>query len=68
MPGFVEHKVFVADDGERLTLVTFDSDEAEAAWRDDRRPPAAQQEGRDDFYDEYDVAVCECSAVSSWTR
>ena len=23
MPGYVEHKVFVAEDGERVTLVTF---------------------------------------------
>ncbi len=46
-PGFVEFKQFVADDGERVTLVTFDSAEHEAAWRDDVEHRAAQQEGRD---------------------
>ena len=60
--------MFVADDGERLTLVTFDSAEHEAAWRADAEHRAAQQEGRDDFYDEYDVAVCEVQRRHRWTR
>jgi heme-degrading monooxygenase HmoA len=68
LPGFVEHKVFVADDGERLTLVTFDSAEHEAAWRADAEHRAAQQEGRDHFYDEYDVAVCEVHRRHHWQR
>ena len=50
--------MFFAADGERLALVTFASDEAEAAWRDDTEHRAAQQEGRDEFYSGYDVAVC----------
>ena len=62
LPGFVEFKEFVADDGERLTLVTFDSAEHEAAGATMSHHRAAQQEGRDDFYDEYDVAVCEVAA------
>jgi heme-degrading monooxygenase HmoA len=68
MPGLVEFKEFVAADGERLALVTFASAEAEAAWRDDPDHRVAQQEGRDDFYDEYDVAVCEVQRRHRWTR
>ena len=34
MPGFVEVKSFVADDGERVTIATFADDAAERAWRD----------------------------------
>jgi heme-degrading monooxygenase HmoA len=68
MPGFVEFKEFVAADGERLALVTFASAEAEAAWRADADHRAAQQEGRDAFYDEYDVAVCEVQRRHRWTR
>ena len=66
--GFVEHKVFVADDGERLTLVTFDSEAAEAQWRDDARHRAAQERGRRDFYDEYDIAIGEVRRRRSWRR
>jgi heme-degrading monooxygenase HmoA len=65
-PGFVEFKEFVAADGERLALVTFASDAAEAAWRDDADHRAAQQEGRDAFYSEYDTAVCTVLRRQTW--
>ena len=65
-PGFVEFKEFTAADGERLALVTFASDEAQAAWRDDDRHRAAQQQGRDHFYTEYDVAVCSVERRHRW--
>jgi heme-degrading monooxygenase HmoA len=65
-PGFVEFKMFSADDGERLALVTFASDDAETAWRDDVRHRAAQQRGRDEFYREYDVAVCAVQRRRRW--
>ena len=67
-PGFVEFKQFVADDGERVTLVTFDSAEHEAAWRDDVDHRAAQQEGRDAFYAEYDIAVTDVVRRHRWTK
>jgi heme-degrading monooxygenase HmoA len=68
MPGFVEFKEFVAADGERLALVTFESAAHEAAWRDDAAHRSAQHEGRDAFYSEYDVAVCEVQRRSRWTQ
>jgi heme-degrading monooxygenase HmoA len=67
-PGFVEFKQFVADDGERVTLVTFDNAEHEAAWRDDPDHRAAQEEGHERFYTEYDVTVCEAQQRHVWTR
>jgi heme-degrading monooxygenase HmoA len=67
-PGFVEFKQFVADDGERVTLVTFDSAEHEAAWRDDVQHRAAQHEGRESFYSEYDIAVCAVQRRHRWSR
>ena len=67
MPGYVEFKEFVAADGERLALVTFASAAAEAAWRDDHAHRTGQQEGRDDYYSEYDVAVCEVQRRHRWS-
>ena len=32
MPGYISHKRFVAEDGERLTLVEFESEETQRAW------------------------------------
>jgi len=68
MPGFVDFKVFVAEDGERVSLITFDSPAAQQAWRDDPRHRLAQQKGRDDFYLEYSIQVGACGYVSRWTR
>ena len=34
MPGFVDFKTFAADDGERVSIVTFASMETHRAWRD----------------------------------
>ena len=59
MAGFIELKAFTAADGERVSLVTFDSMEHHAAWRDDPEHRAAQARGRDAFYAEYSIAVCE---------
>ena len=33
MPGYISHKGFFADDGERVTIVEFESEEAQRAWR-----------------------------------
>jgi len=64
--GFVEQKVFVAEDGERLTLVVFDSEAAHDQWRHDPVHHAAQQRGRDEFYEEYDIAVAEAERRHTW--
>lgn len=58
MPGFVDFKTFTAPDGERLSLVVFDSLDAHAAWRDDPEHRAAQRRGRSEFYSEYAITVC----------
>lgn len=58
MPGFVDFKTFSADDGERVSLVTFDSIETHEAWRHDSRHRSAQQRGRKEWYAEYHIQVC----------
>jgi len=67
-PGFVDFKTFAAEDGERVSLITFATAEAHRAWRDDPRHRAAQQRGRDEFYLGYSVQVGECDHVSQWAR
>ena len=59
MPGFVDFKTFAAADGERLSIVVFDTVAHQHAWRDDPAHRAAQQRGRDTFYSEYSISVCE---------
>lgn len=59
MPGFLGHKVFVAEDGERLTVVSFDSIETQRAWSLANAHRQAAKDGRRRFYAEYTVQVCE---------
>ena len=46
-PGFIAMKEFNAEDGERLTVVWWDNNELQAAWRRDERHLAAQKLGRE---------------------
>jgi heme-degrading monooxygenase HmoA len=56
-PGFVAMKSFTADDGERLTVVWWESDELLAAWRKDARHVEAQKKGRERWYHYYHLEV-----------
>jgi heme-degrading monooxygenase HmoA len=68
MPGFIERKTFVAEDGERLTLVTFASREEQHAWRDHPEHRAAQRAGVERLYSEYRIQVCTLDDERSYTR
>jgi heme-degrading monooxygenase HmoA len=58
MPGFVSIKTFTADDGERVSIVEFESEATHQAWRDHPEHRVAQQLGRSKFYAEYRIDVC----------
>ena len=58
MPGYVSHKVFTAEDGERVTLVEFTDEESQRAWATNLQHIEAKKKGRADFYLEYRVQVC----------
>lgn len=65
MPGFVDCKGFAADDGERVTIVTFADAPSQAAWRHQADHAAARAAGRDRFYAAYSLQVCTCDRVST---
>ncbi|MEZ5444389.1 MAG: antibiotic biosynthesis monooxygenase [Gammaproteobacteria bacterium] len=58
MPGYISHKTFVAEDGERVTIVEFDSEESHRAWAVHPEHVAAKKKGRSSFYQEYCIQVC----------
>ena len=66
LPGFLEHKSFTADDGERVSIVRFASQEAHDQWARDPAHRAVQQQGRDDFYLEYSVTVADVRRERAW--
>jgi len=59
MPGFIEYKVFQAEDGERATLVRFETAEDQRRWREQAEHAAAQRRGRERFYASYSVETFE---------
>jgi heme-degrading monooxygenase HmoA len=59
IPGFVSAKDYAADDGERISMVSFSSHEALARWRNHPEHLEAQQAGKGRIYASYDVRVCE---------
>mgnify|MGYP002625943445 FL=1 len=59
MPGFVSFKAFEAADGERVSLVGFETAEHAAAWGRHPEHLEAQRHGRERFYAEYHLQIAE---------
>ncbi len=59
MPGFVSYREYVAADGESVAIVEFELLETLKAWRDHPEHQAAQIAGRERFFSEYRISVCE---------
>jgi heme-degrading monooxygenase HmoA len=59
MPGFISIKTYTAQDGERVSIVEFQSEETLDAWRDQPDHRQAQELGKKSFYSEYRIQVCQ---------
>src|SRR5689334_1773521 len=66
MPGYISHKGFFADDGERVTIVEFEHEEGMRAWRMNPEHRAAQKKAREIYYSEYHIQVCTVDRQSSF--
>lgn len=64
MPGYLSHQGFVADDGERVTIVEFESEETQRAWSTNLQHIEAKKKGRADFYTEYKLQICKVERES----
>ncbi len=58
MPGYISHKTFTAEDGERVTIVEFEREEDVRAWSAHPEHVQAKKRGRAAFYSEYKIQVC----------
>jgi heme-degrading monooxygenase HmoA len=67
-PGYISHKGFFADDGERCTIVEFEHEEGQTAWRTNAEHMAAQRLGRTKYYETYDVQVCKVLREAHFDR
>jgi heme-degrading monooxygenase HmoA len=68
MPGFVSAKDFVSEDGERVSLIEFDSPAHLAAWRNHPDHRTAQREGRSEWYESYRLQICSVLRESRYLR
>jgi len=68
MPGYVSHKGFTAEDGERVTIVEFESEETQRAWRMHPKHVEAQRQGRLKYYETFDLQVCSILHESHFKR
>jgi heme-degrading monooxygenase HmoA len=67
MPGYISHKSFTAEDGERVTLVEFESVEALQAWRIHPEHAKAKQRGIASLFGTYKFQVCNVIRDRTWT-
>ena len=67
MPGYVSHKGFTAEDGERVTIVEFADEASQRGWATELRHMEAQRKGRAEFYSEYKLQVCSVIRETAFT-
>lgn len=66
MPGYISHKGFTAEDGERVTIVEFADEASQQAWSRQAQHVEAKKKGRADFYSEYKIQICTVQRETSF--
>jgi heme-degrading monooxygenase HmoA len=59
MPGFVSYSPYSSADGEDVAVIEFESHESVAAWRAHPEHREAQRLGRERWFSEFRITVCE---------
>ncbi len=67
IPGYVSHKGFAAEDGERVTIVEFESEEALQEWRHHPEHAKAKRRGIQSFFSGYKFQICTVIRARAWT-
>jgi heme-degrading monooxygenase HmoA len=67
IPGYVSHKGFTAEDGERVTIVEFESEEALQEWRLHPEHAKAKRRGIQSFFSDYKSQICTVIRDRVWT-
>ena len=68
MPGYISHKGFFAEDGERVTIVEFESEEAQRVWRMHPEHRVAHRKAKEIYYESHSVQVCQVIREASFKR
>jgi heme-degrading monooxygenase HmoA len=65
--GYISHKGFVADDGERVTIVEFETEQALRAWQIHPEHGKAKRRGIESFFSDYKFQICSVIRARAWT-
>jgi heme-degrading monooxygenase HmoA len=68
VPGYVSHKGFTADDGERVTIVEFETEEALQSWRLNADHISAKKRGFETFFESFKFQICTVVRERSWVK
>ncbi|GGE20895.1 hypothetical protein GCM10011360_06950 [Primorskyibacter flagellatus] len=68
LPGYIFHKAYRAEDGERLTFFQWESLETLDAWARHPDHVATKRLGRAELYADYHLQVCEVLRESRFNR
>ncbi|WP_159591551.1 antibiotic biosynthesis monooxygenase family protein [Chelativorans xinjiangense] len=66
IPGYISHKGFIAEDGERVTIVEFESEEALREWRIHPEHAKAKRRGVESFFSDYRFQICSVVRDRAW--
>jgi heme-degrading monooxygenase HmoA len=66
MPGFISYETYTSEDGERVSIHEWESAEHLRAWRKHPRHRKMQAYGRENFYSEYTLHVCDSPRKSEF--
>jgi heme-degrading monooxygenase HmoA len=67
VPGYISHKGFISEDGERVTVVEFESEEALREWRVHPDHAKAKRRGIESFFSDYKFQICSIIRERTWT-
>ena len=67
IPGYVSHKGFVAADGEQVTIVKFESEQALDQWRIHTEHRSAKRRAIETLFSEYKFQICSVLRERGWT-
>jgi len=68
MPGYISHKGFFAEDGERCTIVEFENEESLRGWAMNADHRAAKKKARETYYASYSVQICDVKREAKFDR
>ena len=66
IPGYVSHKGFTSEDGERATIVGFESMESLREWQIHSDHAKAKRRGIESFFSEYSFQICNIIQKRTW--